>query len=420
MIFFIKNILEPLIFIFIGGVFILADVCLGMRKDHVEKIFFLRSSRPALRFTAVFFFVLGILYVGENFLTIPSSTTALEHLLILVVLSALLALFLSLFGIALPRIVAESYSSSWFVYGLSCFVQGATCWMRPVIAVFHFCLLPILKCLGLSLYTTPPTSDEEVIHMMDEGLHSGIFNAAEKEMVEGVLELDEQCAASLMTPRSQVIALNLDDKDEENWRHIISSGHSEFPVFKTTQDNVVGMVSVKALWANLSMTGAVKLADVITKPLYLSSTMSPSAIIEEFRSKKCHMALVVNEFGIVVGIITLKDVIESIVGVLPERENKMHYPQIVVQTDKSWLVDAMMNYKEAAEELGMSPRDEENEENRYQTMGGFFLHHLGHIPHAGESVTVGNFYFQVVSMKQHRIDKLSVAVLPASQVEVKS
>lgn len=413
--FLIRSIFESLALIGIGGFFILTEVCLGMRKADFEKIFSLRPPRPALRLLAIFFFILAVLCASENIFDLLVGISGLERTFFLVLLSIALALFLLFFGIILPRVIGESCASSWLVYGISRLLYGLTAWMDPFVFGFHSLVVQTLKGLGLSLPTTPSTSDEEVMHMMDEGLHSGVFNAAEKEMVEGVLELDEQCAASLMTPRSHMVALNLDDKKEENWRRIISSGHSEFPVFQTTQDNIVGIISIKALWANLSLTGKVKLADVLATPLYLSSTMTASAIIEEFREKKRHTALVVNEFGVVVGIITLNDVIESIVGALPEREVRSHYPQIIAQANDNWLVDAMFDYEEAREQLEIPSREEGNEENRYQTIGGFFLHHLGHIPHAGESIVFANFRFQVLSMKHHRIDKLSVTLLPVSE-----
>ena len=402
--------LEPLVLIILGGVFILAEVSLGVRKGDFEKIFSLRPPRPAFRLVAVFFFTLATLLAGEKIMDLLLFFGGLEHALLLIVLAILLTLSILFFGLILPRALGESHSLAGFIYPLSLFAQGCIFWIRPVASVLHFLVLKILKLLGLSLHDTKAPSDEELIHMMDEGLHTGAFNVSEREMMEGILELDEQSAASLMTPRSHVVSLNLDDTEEKNWRRIIASGHSEFPVFQGTQDNLIGIVSVKALWANLSLTGSVKLADVTAEPLYVPATMTASNIIEEFRSKKRHTALVVDEFGVIEGIITLKDVIESIVGVLPDREVRQHYPKIVKQSDGSWLVDAMLDYEEVRQTLGL-PAQEEDAGNRYQTIGGFILHHLGRIPREGESVEVVNFHFQVLSMHQHRIDKLRVSLL---------
>jgi putative hemolysin len=305
----------------------------------------------------------------------------------------------------IPLFFAES-SPSWRpIHGIQKCSEYFIHWITPFVLFLDFIGSKILRLFGLSFNKNQGTSDEEVIQMMNEGLSTGVFNVSEREMVEGVLDLDEETASSLMTPRSHVVFLNLKDEDEKNWRRIISSGHSEFPVIQGNLDNIVGIVSIKALWANLSMLGSVKLADLITKPLYIFNGLTASKIIEEFRMKKHHTALVVDEFGVIEGLITLKDVIESILGVLPEREVKGYYPEIKKQKDGSWLVDAMLSFEEAHQKLGL-PYEDDQEGSRYQTIGGFFLHQLGHIPKIGEIITIENFHLQVFSMNRNRIDKL--------------
>lgn len=397
----------PFVSILLGGIFILAEVSLGIRKGDFEKLFSLRPPRPVFRVFAVFFFVLAALMAGENLLFFLIHLGGLGHFCIFFLINSLLTLFILFFGIILPRVLGES-RSYWFpIMLLSRMAQALTFWMTPIVSLFHFLVIKILKIFGLSLQEIPSTSDEEVIQIMDEGLQSGVFSDSEREMVEGILDLDEQDASSLMTPRSHVVFLNLDDKEEKNWRYIVTSGHSEFPVYQEMHDNIVGMVSIKSLWANMSMTGSVKLSDVLRTPLYIFSNMTASKIIEEFRSKKRHTALVVDEFGVVQGIITLKDVIESILGVLPEREVKSYYPEITKQADGSWIVDGMMSYEEVCEALSL-PILEDGEEIRYNTIGGFILHHFGHIPKPGEIATLNHLRFQVLSMNHHRIDKLQI------------
>jgi putative hemolysin len=227
-------------------------------------------------------------------------------------------------------------------------------------------------------------------------------------MVEGVLDLDEQSAAELMTPRSRVTWLDLDDLDEINWRKIAGAGHSFYPVFQGNHDTVRGIVSVKSLWANISMTGSVRLVDVLNPPLFVPATMTAPRLIEEFRNMRRHVALVVDEFGVVEGMVTLKDVVEAIVGRLPERGVRQHYPEIITRDDGSWLIDAQLDFEETAEVIGLRLSDEELEANRYQTIGGFVLHHLGHIPEEGEKFAHGGFRFEIVDMDRQRIDKLLV------------
>ena len=243
--------------------------------------------------------------------------------------------------------------------------------------------------------------------LIDEGLSAGIFKKAEKEMVEGVFDLDEQTAGDLMTPRARMIWLSLDDEDEENWRRIAGSGHSHFPVYQETRDNVVGMVSVKSLWANLSLAGRIELRALVTPPLYVPTAMPASKLIEEFKKSGKHIALVVDEFGGLQGLVTLNDVMMAIVGNLPEREQR-HEPKAMLRQDGSWLVDAMLDIDETKKSLGIDEDLPGEDINRYSTFGGFILSQLGHIPREGEKFHWDRFDFEVIDMDRQRIDKVLV------------
>ena len=424
--FFVRELLEPFLLILIGGVFVLAEVSLKKTKKdqsfhlslHKTKNLFTQStdaakkgSNPALRLVAIVFFVFASVIAMDNLHDEISQAHLLEHTVLVVGLTFLLTLLILFLGIVLPQTIGESCSSFLVVRSLSHLAQTMTHLLNPFALGAKFSVLKTFQFLGIPLDENASTSDNEVIQMMDEGLNSGVFKPSEREMVHGVLNLDEQMTTSLMTPRASFVWLNLDDDDETNWRCIAQSGHSEFPVFQGTHDHVMGIVSVKALWANLSLAGSVRLVDVTTEPLYVPSTMTASKLIEEFRAKKYHTALVIDEFGIVEGIVTLKDVMESIMGMLHERGVKQHYPSIAQQADGSWLIDAMLPIDEAMDLLQFSISESEQEEHRYQTIGGFFLAQLGHIPNAGEFILWENFRFEVLSMNHHRIEKLVVRVI---------
>jgi putative hemolysin len=269
----------------------------------------------------------------------------------------------------------------------------------------------LLGALGVAKSSEPPVSEEEVRVLIDEGLSTGVFNKAEKQMVEGVFELDEQTADDLMTPRARIVWLCLDDPDEDNWRRIAGSGHSHFPVYRKTKDNVVGMVSVKALWANLSLAGTADLRALITPPLYVPATMPASTLIAEFKKSGKHIALVVDEFGGLQGLVTLKDVMMAIVGDLPER-GQHHEPKAVRNEDGSWLMDALLDIARVREHLGIPESLPGEEEDEFSTLGGFILARLGHIPVQGEKVLDGVFEFEVAGMDRLRIDKVVVRRVP--------
>ena len=409
--------LVPVALILLGGVFVMADVVLLKRRGEADSVSSFdgagRRPRPGLRLAAVFLFTLASLLASRDLILLIQGESPLLLSAGFGCLGMVLAFLILLFGILLPRALGEALHESGPLRAVSRIARWFTVWMDPLAGLGWIFVSSVIRILHLDRRRSHEEREEEVLQMMDDGLESGAFDPVEKEMVEGVLDLDEQSAAELMTPRSRVTWLDLDDKDDVNWRRIAGAGHSDYPVFQGTHDNIRGMVAVKALWANVSMTGGVRLSDVLTTPLFVPATMTAPRLIEEFRKTRRHVALVVDEFGVVEGMVTLKDVVEAIVGRLPERGVRQHYPEIIMRDEGSWLVDAQLDFEETAREIGLEVPSEEFETNRYQTIGGYVLHHLGHIPEEGEKFDRGGFRFEVVDRDRQRIDKLLVTRLKA-------
>ena len=409
------HILLPLGLIMTGGLFVMADVVLLKRRGDADVVSsFLGSGsrpRPGLRLASVFFFTLASILAARDLLILLGNAPPLLLSLGIGITATILSFLILLFGILLARALGEALHGSFPVRTLSKVARWLSIWVDSLAELAWAIVATLLGILGVDRVRTAEQSEEEVLQLMDEGLESGAFDPVEKEMVEGVLDLDEQSAAELMTPRSRVTWLDLDETDEVNWRRIAGAGHSDYPVFQGTHDNIRGIVAVKSLWANVSMTGGVRLRDVLTPPLFVPATMTATRLIEEFRKTRRHVALVVDEFGVVEGMVTLKDVVEAIVGRLPERGVRQHYPEIILREDGSWLVDAQFDFEETAREIGLGSPEEKIGENRFQTVGGFVLHHLGHIPAEGEKLEWHSFRFEIVGMDRQRIDKLIVTRL---------
>jgi putative hemolysin len=261
-----------------------------------------------------------------------------------------------------------------------------------------------LKAIGLRPENEPPVSEDEVRGLIEQGLGAGVFHQAEKDMVEGVFRLDEQMVGDLMTPATRIVWLNLDDPDEASWRAIVASGHSWFPVYQGNRDNVVGVVSVKALWANSSLTGATNLRSVVSQPVVVPESMLALKLVENFRKTGLHFALVADEFGSVRGLVTLHDVVEAIVGTLPEKGQRSR-PQARRREDGSFLIDAAMDIVDVKRSLRIKklPREERGE---FLSIGGFLIDQLEHIPTEGEKVVSSGYVFEVVDMDHQRIDKI--------------
>ncbi|HEX2100073.1 MAG TPA: hemolysin family protein, partial [Candidatus Synoicihabitans sp.] len=203
----------------------------------------------------------------------------------------------------------------------------------------------LLKLFGLGQEPEAPPSEEEVAHLIEQGTTAGVFHRAERAMVEGVLRLDERLVTEIMTRRSKIVWLNLADPAETNWRKIISSGHSHFPVYEMTRDNVLGLVSVKSLWAHAAMNTPINLRDHLVQPLIVPETINAVQLLENFRRSGKHLALVMDEFGGIQGLVTLIDVMEAIVGDLPEPDDR-HEPGAVQREDGSWLVDGALSIRD--------------------------------------------------------------------------
>ncbi len=253
-------------------------------------------------------------------------------------------------------------------------------------------------------------TEEEVNTLVEQGMKGGVFNESERDMVAGVLELDEMPISYLTTPRPKLVFLNLDDTDEANWRKVVSSGHSHFPVVQGNEEQVLGMVSVKAIWANHAFGVPTSLRNLVTPPLVVPETMMTSAVLEQFKLAGKHIAMVNDEFGSMVGVVTLYDVLEAIVGDIPE-SGRQDDPEVVKREDGSWLIDATYDIDEFKELAGLDDLPHE-EETEFQTLGGFVVTHFGRIPATGDFFSFEGWRFEVVDKDRHRVDKLLVTPPP--------
>jgi putative hemolysin len=250
--------------------------------------------------------------------------------------------------------------------------------------------------------------DEDVRALVERGLHAGVFKRAKKEMVEGVLSLDNLSIAVIMTPRSKIVFLNIDDNEETNWRKIVTSGHSYFPVFQKNRDHVVGMVSVKALWAHSAIGLPTALKNLLVPPLIAQESMTATQLLEQFKKTGRHTAVVSDEFGAVQGLVTLIDVFEAIVGDLPEpgRRNQSGAKR---REDGSWEIDATVPIAEFKSVLGITTPLADESEADFRTAGGFVVTQFGRIPSVGDFFVWGGWRFDVLEMDKRRVDKVLAA-----------
>ncbi|WP_415909040.1 hemolysin family protein [Oleiharenicola sp. Vm1] len=270
----------------------------------------------------------------------------------------------------------------------------------------------VAKLLGSRAEPKVTVSDEEVASLIEQGLHAGVFHKAEKAMVEGVMALDRCQVTALMTPRPKLVWLNIDDPDEANWRKIVASGHSTFPVYQKHRDNVLGMVHIKALWAHAAFSLPTNLRNLLTPATLIPEHSTAIQVLEQFKKTGKHTALVVDEFGGVQGMITLIDILEAIVGDLPDQLRRAQ-PEAKRREDGSWLVDATLAIPNVKELLKLRELPGEDTAD-FQTLGGFVVTQLGRIPAAGDYFDWNGWRFEVMDMDRQRVDKVLLARTPAS------
>jgi putative hemolysin len=318
---------------------------------------------------------------------------------------AVLTLAAVVAGEVVPRRIVRR-SPERLAVALAGVVGGLTRLLAPVVRALDAMVDTALRPFGV---VPPPAAvtNEEVGQLMEQGINAGVFHRTEKAMVAGVLRLDELPVTALMTPRPRIVFLNLDDPDETNWRKIVTSGHSHFPVYQASRDQVAGMVAVKAIWANSAFGLSTNLKNLLTPPVIVPAIQ----LLEQFKQSGRHRALVADEFGAIQGMVTLMDVLEAVVGDLPER-GRREAPAVRPQTDGTWLVDATLPTEELKTLLKVSALPEEGPAG-YQTLGGLVMTQLGRMPRTGDHFELPGWRFEVTEMDRQRVDKVRVSRVQA-------
>jgi putative hemolysin len=274
----------------------------------------------------------------------------------------------------------------------------------PVVTFLGWSTDGLLRLFGIKPAEAARVSEEEVKLLVREGMRAGVFLPHESIMVEGVLALDRISVRQLMTPRAKVIWVSLHDTHEAIWHKIVVSGHTTFPVYESKRDQVVGVISVKDIYANLAAGIEVKVRDLMTPALVVPESQTASSLLENFKSNRKHVALVADEFGGIAGLISMHDIMEAIIGEFPSPDERLK-PAAIRRDDGSWLIDGLIEVEEFERQVPGFKLPPEAQRD-YQTFAGFVVSHLGHLPREGESFQLHGFHVEVIDMDGHRVDKV--------------
>jgi putative hemolysin len=278
----------------------------------------------------------------------------------------------------------------------------------PLVALLSGSTATVVRLLGVKPSNDPPITDAEIHVLIDEGKRAGVFEESEQEMIASVLKLGDRQIHSLMTPRTELVWLDSKDDQQQIVAKLYTTPHSLLPVAEGKLDNILGYVETRDILLAWGGGDKLDIRAFIKEPLYVPESKSALSVLKSFRETRTHIALVMDEFGGLQGLVTVHNLVEAIVGSLPTPTEQRW--QVTKRDDNSWLMDGMTPIDHFKDVLQLHELPDQ-EDDDYQTVAGFVLSQLGRVPEVGEKLKWEKLSFEIVDMDGHRIDKVLVSKL---------
>lgn len=254
-----------------------------------------------------------------------------------------------------------------------------------------------------------PSSREDLVELLRDAQSDGLIAADTLRMMEGAIAVSDLTVGDVMIPRSQMVALPADAKFLDLMKLVVESGHSRFPVHGEDKDEILGILLAKDLLRGVvADNGPGTIHELLRPAVLIPESKRLDVLLREFRQSRNHMAIVIDEHGGVAGLLTIEDVLEQIVGDIDDEHDEAENPDalIAAQADGQYVVDALTPIDDFNERFGADFDDDE-----YDTIGGLVTAAIGHLPEAGEELTLGRFVFRVASADARRVHAFHVGVL---------
>ena len=285
---------------------------------------------------------------------------------------------------------------------------------KPLVWLLASSSTLILQLIGARKRGDPPVTNDEINVLMGQGAEAGIFHESEQAIVSNVLRLDEQRIGAIMTHRSDIYAIDLSDSDAVIRSRIAESPYTRVLVCRDGLERIAGILRTSDL-LKMALAGApLDIEKHLRAPLYVPEGVTTTHLLESFRRDRQQCALIVDEYGELQGMVTLTDVLTSIVGDLPSAENPDE--ELVVRADGSWLVDGSIAIERLKAAAGIEEDLPGEEEKAYNTLGGLVMYVLGRIPQVTDIIDTAGFRFEIVDMDKNRVDKVLVSRLPEPEL----
>lgn len=262
----------------------------------------------------------------------------------------------------------------------------------------------LMESLTRLLYGKKRVTEAEIQEIMDAGEEEGVINQEENAMIRSILTLGDSMVREIMLPRMEMSCVSIQDEVSEVLKSIIASGHSRLPVYEGTIDNVIGLIYAKDLlkyWGEPD--DAIELRKLIRAPFFVPETKNLEELLHDFKKRRVHMAVVIDEYGGTAGLVTIEDLLEEIVGDIQD-EYDLETERLSVQGDGSIVADGRLTIEEVEEHFHVSI-----EKDNFETVGGLIFHLTGRIPLAGEVIESETLVLAVLEADERRIAKVHIA-----------
>jgi len=387
-----------------------AEAALGLMQNPNR---FLSTVQVGISLIGVFSGALGGATLSEDFAVTLARNPRLapySEPIALIVVSLGITYFSLVLGELIPKRVALSNPER-LASTLAPLMRLMSALTRPVISLLSASTEAGLRLLGVRPSDEPPVTEEEVRVMMRQGTTVGVFEETQQDIVDGVFRLGDRTIDAIMTSRMEVDWLDLEKSYAENLQVVLESSHSFFPVGAGSLDNIQGVVSGKELLRAALRQETADLINLMAPPYFVPESMAALKALEGLRSSGSAAAIVIDEYGGVLGMATLVDVLRSLIG---EMGSSSEEPgrNAVQRSDGSWLVDGLLPVDVMKDLLGLRELPDEDRVG-YQTVGGLILSQMGTIPEAGQYFEWGGLRFEVMDMDARRIDKVLIFPHPA-------
>ena len=324
-------------------------------------------------------------------------------------------------GITTISIVTGMFSGASLAGPLADFLGGipvAGAFLAPLSMFFVMALVTyfalIIGELGVRMGGETPVSEEEIRVLLHQGAQLGTIDKKEPEMIENVFSLNDLTASDTMTPRPQLVWIDLEDTEENIWEDINHSTHFRLPVGNGSLDDFKGLADMSEVLRdqhrNPGKSIKASIMDSVYRPLLIPETLILTKVLALFKDRVVHEAVVIDEYGTLTGLVTLHDVLEEIVGDMPGDKEDMLEAQnkFIRRTENSWLVEGLCTIDEFREYFHIEEELPGEAEDDYKTLGGFITYLFGYIPKETEKISFGRFTFEVMDCDNRRVDKVLV------------